>query len=86
MKSNLPVAYFSIDKSYLQLTERLVMAADRICGAGAGAVLTPDRTQVSIRLGERRSAPLYIDGTRNLSFEDFRSRAETYVRERRWWI
>ena len=82
MESDLPVAYFSMDKSSRQLTERLVMAACRICGDGAKGMLVFDRTQVRIRLGERESPPLYIDDTRNLSLEDFKSKAETLVKEK----
>ena len=82
MKRHYQVAYFSMDKSSRQLTERLVMAAGRLCGDGAKGVLAFDRTQVGIRLGERESAPLYIDDTRNLSLEDFKSKAETLVRDK----
>ena len=82
---HMPVAFFSLEMSALQLVKRLMtsesgLAADKIKG---GVKLEPyEWKQLEVKLKELASAPLYIDDTPGLPITEFRTKLKTLVKNK----
>ena len=78
----IPVAFFSLEMSALQLVKRLMisetgLSADKI--KGGKKLEDYEWTQINTRLAQLIKAPLYIDDTPSLSIYEFRSKARRLV-------
>ncbi len=83
VEHNIPVAFFSLEMSSLQLVKRLLvsesgLSSEKIRG---GQKLAPyELVQLNERIKDLAKAPLYIDDTPSLSIYEFRSKARKLVR------
>ena len=83
---NIPVAFFSLEMSALQLSQRLMtsesgLSADKIKG---GVKLQNDEWNLLEQsLKKLSSAPLYIDETPGLPIMEFRSKVKTLVKQKK---
>lgn len=78
----IPVAFFSLEMSALQLVKRLMisetgLSSDKI--KGGKKMEDYEWTQINTRLAQLIKAPLYIDDTPSLSIYEFRSKARRLV-------
>lgn len=79
---NVPVAFFSLEMSSLQLIKRIIvsetgLSADKIRG---GSKLSVDEWNVlNDRVGAIANAPFWVDDTPSLSIYEFRSKARKLV-------
>ena len=82
---NIPVAFFSLEMSSLQLANRLMtsesgLSADKIKG---GVKLENDEwTLLEQSLKRLRKAPLYVDETPGLPIMEFRSKVKALVKQK----
>lgn len=79
---NIPVAFFSLEMSSLQLVKRLMISetglpSDKI--KGGKKLEDYEWTQINTRLAQLIKAPLYIDDTPSLSIYELRSKARRLV-------
>lgn len=82
VEHNIPIAFFSLEMSSLQLVKRLMISetgldADKI--KGGKKLEDYEWTQLETRLKQLAKAPLYIDDTPSLSIYEFRSKARRLV-------
>ncbi len=80
---NIPVAFFSLEMSSVQLAKRLLVAetglsSDQI--RGGKRLAEHELIQIKERTKALAKAPLYIDSTPSLSIYEFRSKARKLVR------
>ncbi len=82
---HMPVAFFSLEMSALQLAKRLMtsesgLSADKIKG---GSKLEPyEWEQLEYKLKALSQAPLYIDDTPSLQLMEFRTKAKNLVKNK----
>ena len=79
---NIPVAFFSLEMSSIQLVKRLMIGetglpSDKI--RGGRKLESHEWVQLNERLKDLSKAPLYIDDTPSLSIYEFRSKARRLV-------
>lgn len=79
----IPVAFFSLEQSSIELVERLLIAES---GINPKKIKGSDRTmsdqewvQLNDRIADLMTAPIYIDETPGLSISDFRAKARRLV-------
>lgn len=82
VEHQIPVAFFSLEMSALQLVKRLMISetglpSDKI--KGGKKLEDYEWTQINTRLAQLIKAPLYIDDTPSLSIYEFRSKARRLV-------
>lgn len=82
VEHQIPVAFFSLEMSSLQLVKRLMisetgLSSDKI--KGGKKLEEYEWTQINTRLAQLIKAPLYIDDTPSLSIYEFRSKARRLV-------
>jgi replicative DNA helicase len=79
----IPMAFFSLEMSDVQLTNRLISNACRIEGMKlvSGQLDGPDLLRLDKKIQKLIDAPLYIDDTAGLSIMDLRSKVRRLVRE-----
>lgn len=82
VEHNVPVAFFSLEMSSLQLVKRLMISetgldAEKI--KGGKKLADYEWKQMEMRLRQLSKAPLYIDDTPSLSIYEFRSKARRLV-------
>ncbi len=82
VEHHIPVAFFSLEMSSLQLVKRLMisetgLSSDKI--KGGKKLEEYEWTQINTRLTQLIKAPLYIDDTPSLSIYEFRSKARRLV-------
>jgi len=82
VEHQIPVAFFSLEMSSLQLVKRLMisetgLSSDKI--KGGKKLEEYEWTQINTRLTQLIKAPLYIDDTPSLSIYEFRSKARRLV-------
>lgn len=80
---NIPVAFFSLEMSSIQLVKRLMvgetgLSSDKI--RGGRKLENHEWVQLNERLKDLAKAPLYIDDTPSLSIYEFRSKARRLVK------
>lgn len=80
---NIPVAFFSLEMSSIQLVKRLMvgetgLSSDKI--RGGRKLESHEWVQLNERLRDLSKAPLYIDDTPSLSINEFRSKARRLVK------
>lgn len=83
VEHNVPIAFFSLEMSSLQLVKRLLVAetgleSDKI--RGGKKLADYELHQLNERIKDLTKAPLYIDDTPSLSIYEFRSKARRLVR------
>jgi len=82
---NMPVAFFSLEMSAIQLVKRLMtsesgLPAEKIKG---GSKLEPyEWQQLEVTLSNLSKAPLYIDDTPSLPLMEFRTKAKRLVKQK----
>ncbi len=82
---NMPVAFFSLEMSAIQLAKRLMtsesgLPSDKIKG---GSDLEPyEWTQLETTLKDLSKAPLYIDDTPGIPIMEFRTKAKRLVKQK----
>ena len=82
---NMPVAFFSLEMSAIQLVKRLMtsesgLPAEKIKG---GSKLEPyEWQQLEVTLSNLSKAPLYIDDTPGLPLTEFRTKAKRLVKQK----
>ncbi len=85
VQHNMPVGFFSLEMSALQLVKRLMtsesgLSADKIKG---GSKLEPfEWEQLEYKLRDLAKAPLYIDDTASIPVMEFRTKAKTLVKQK----
>ena len=79
----IPMAFFSLEMSDVQLTNRLVSNACMIEGKKlmSGQLDRADWLRLDKKIDKLKDAPLYIDDTEGLSVMDLRSKARRLVKE-----
>ena len=82
---NMPVAFFSLEMSSLQLAKRLMtsesgLSADKI--KGGSKLESYEWEQLESRLKNLSKAPLYIDDTPSIPVMEFRTKAKTLVKNK----
>lgn len=83
MQYHMPVAFFSLEMSSLQLAMRLMVSES---GLGAnklkgGAKIEPyEWKELEVKLGPLSSAPLYIDDTPGILLSEFETKAKRLVK------
>jgi replicative DNA helicase len=79
----IPMAFFSLEMSDVQLTNRLVSNACMIEGKKlmSGQLDRADWLRLDKKIDKLKDAPLYIDDTEGLSVMDLRSKARRLVQE-----
>ena len=77
------MAFFSLEMSDVQLTNRLISNACKIEGMKlvSGQLDGPDLLRLDKKIQKLIDAPLYIDDTAGLSIMDLRSKVRRLVRE-----
>ena len=80
----IPMAFFSLEMSDVQLANRLMSNACKIDGKKllSGQLDGPDWLRLDKKLGILKDAPLYIDDTEGLSVMELRTKARRLVREK----
>ena len=83
---NIPMAFFSLEMSDVQLANRLMSNACMIEGKKllSGQLDRSDWLRLDKKLDKLKDAPLYIDDTEGLSVMELRSKARRLVREIIW--
>ena len=78
-----PMAFFSLEMSNLQLVNRLISNACELPGEKikSGDLTTSDWGQLAARLSRLQGLPLYVDDTSSLSIGEFSTKARRLVRE-----
>ena len=81
---NIPVAFFSLEMDYIQLTLRLISNVCEIPSKSlqTGRLTRDEWNRYEKRLSMLLDAPMYIDDTPGLSVSAFRSKARKLVREK----
>lgn len=81
---NIPMAFFSLEMSDVQLANRLMSNACMIEGKKllSGQLDRSDWLRLDKKLDKLKDAPLYIDDTEGLSVMELRSKARRLVREK----
>ena len=85
VEHNMPVAFFSLEMSAIQLVKRLMtsesgLPAEKIKG---GSKLEPyEWQQLEVTLSNLSKAPLYIDDTPGLPLTEFRTKAKRLVKQK----
>ena len=79
----IPMVFFSLEMSDVQLTNRLISNACQIEGMKlvSGQLDGPDLLRLDKKIQKLMDAPLYIDDTAGLSIMDLRSKVRRLVRE-----
>ena len=82
---NMPVAFFSLEMSALQLAKRLMtsesgISADKI--KGGSALTDKEWKQLETQLKRLVASPLYIDDTPSLPLMEFRTKAKNLVKQK----
>lgn len=79
----IPMAFFSLEMSDVQLTNRLISNACMIEGKKlmSGQLDSADWLRLDNKLDKLKDAPLYIDDTEGLSVMELRTKARRLVRE-----
>lgn len=82
---NMPVAFFSLEMSALQLAKRLMtsesgLSADKI--KGGSKLESYEWEQLETKLKALSKAPLYIDDTPSIPVLEFRTKAKTLVKNK----
>jgi len=82
---NMPVAFFSLEMSALQLAKRLMtsesgLSADKI--KGGSKLESYEWEQLETKLKNLSKAPLYIDDTPSIPVLEFRTKAKTLVKNK----
>lgn len=82
-KRDLPVAFFSLEMSNLQLVNRLISNSCEIPGEKikSGSLNELEWSQLLNRLQQLQGLPLYVDDTSGLSMLELRTKARRLVRE-----
>ena len=82
-EQKIPMAFFSLEMSDVQLTNRLVSNACMIEGKKlmSGQLDRADWLRLDKKIDKLKDAPLYIDDTEGLSVMDLRSKARRLVME-----
>lgn len=85
VKFNRPVAFFSLEMSAVQLTNRLIAAETEIASdkLKRGRLERHEWEQLNSKIGPITNAPLYIDDTPSLSIFELRAKARRLVAERK---
>ena len=80
---NVPIAFFSLEMSNIQLVNRLISNACELEGEKikSGQLSQPEWEQLMARIKDLYSAPLYIDDSPSLSIFELRTKARRMVRE-----
>lgn len=80
---NIPLAFFSLEMSNLQLVNRLIQNTCELEGdvIKSGQLLPAQWDQLMSRVKQLYGAPLYIDDTPSLSIFELRTKARRLVRE-----
>jgi len=85
MASNgIPVGFFSLEMSNIQLVNRLIVNASELPGEKikSGKLNQEEFNQLSAGIGKIENIPLYIDDTPSLSILELRTKARRLVSER----
>ncbi|MDR2472678.1 MAG: replicative DNA helicase [Tannerella sp.] len=79
----IPVAFFSLEMSNIQLVNRLITNTCEISGdkIKSGRLERHEWKQLEVKVNDLYSAPLYVDDTPSLSVFELRSKARRLVRE-----
>ena len=82
--SNIPVAFFSLEMSNVQLVNRLISNVCEITGdtIRSGRLSDLEWDKLQSRITNLYGAPLYVDETPGLSITELRTKARRLVRER----
>ena len=85
VEHNMPVAFFSLEMSAIQLAKRLMtsetgLPADKI--KGGSKLESYEWEQLEIRLKDLAKAPLYIDDTPGIPLMEFRTKAKRLVKQK----
>lgn len=83
VEHNVPVAFFSLEMSSLQLVKRLLVSETGLSSEqirGGKKLADHEMVQLNERIKDLTKAPLYIDDTPSLSIYEFRSKARRLVR------
>ena len=74
---NIPVAFFSLEMSSVQLITRLISAETGLSSEKlrTGRLADHEWKQLNVKVGDLEKAPLYIDDTPSLSIFDLRAKA-----------
>ena len=85
VKFKKPVAFFSLEMSAVQLTNRLIAAETEIASdkLRRGRLERHEWEQLNSKIGPITNAPLYIDDTPSLSIFELRAKARRLVAERK---
>jgi replicative DNA helicase len=81
--NKIPVAFFSLEMSNIQLVNRLIVNASELLGdkIKSGKLNSEELNQLSIGIGRLEDIPLYIDDTPSLSVLELRTKARRLVSE-----
>lgn len=81
---NIPIAFFSLEMSNVQLVNRLISNVCEITGSKIlNGQLSPDEwARLDANIAKLREAPLYLDDTPGLSIYELRTKARRLVREK----
>lgn len=79
----IPVAFFSLEMSNVQLVNRLIVNVCEITGEKikSGQLAPYEWGQLDYKIRDLRGAPLYVDDTPSLSIFELRTKARRLVRE-----
>ncbi|HUQ40501.1 MAG TPA: replicative DNA helicase [Acidimicrobiales bacterium] len=77
VEANVPVAFFSLEMSHLEIAQRLLSAESRVESSRMrnGRLLESDWSKISHAIGRLGEAPIYIDDNPNLTVMDIRAKA-----------
>lgn len=83
IEQNVPIAFFSLEMSGEQLSDRLISNVCEIEGSKIrnGQLMPDEWERLDKRVGIILDSPLYVDETFDLSLFDFRKKARRLVRE-----
>lgn len=83
VEQKIPVAFFSLEMSNVQLVNRLIVNVCEITGEKikSGQLEPHEWGQLDIKIRELYGAPLYVDDTPSLSVFELRTKARRLVRE-----
>jgi replicative DNA helicase len=81
--NGIPVAFFSLEMSNIQLVNRLIMNASELTGEKikSGKLNKEEFNELSAGIGKLENIPLYIDDTPSLSVLELRTKARRLVAE-----
>jgi replicative DNA helicase len=77
MEAQIPVLFFSLEMSHLEITQRLLCAEARVESSRLrnGRLLESDWPKISHAIGRLGEAPIYIDDNPNLTVMDIRAKS-----------